>query len=233
MATWNELLRTARKQRGLTQLALAERAGVSVRNVTTYEGGAISPMRDTLLRLAQGLGLDRPAVNALLGAAGHDLLPTGRLKDFERRRIPLTLMQQEIDRYTWPCLIVSDAVEILLWNQPAIWVGEFDFAAELPSPPDRSLIRITAMDHFQEPRVVNWVEIATALIAMLKADFEDPERYAAAIPWFGTVVQELATQPRYQKGFLRLMELWQTVKPSVDVAEGASRRSGASTMEHA
>ncbi|HVC29710.1 MAG TPA: helix-turn-helix transcriptional regulator, partial [Steroidobacteraceae bacterium] len=218
MATWNELLRQARKQRELTQAEAARRAEVSLRQVIAYEKGTVTPTRDMLLRLARGLRLDRQAANTLLESAGHQPLPVGRLADLERRSIPLTLMQREIDTYPWPCLIMSDAMEILLLNRPAVWVAEFDFAVALPRPSDRSLIRITAMEHFQEPRVVNWTEIVSTLIAVLKTDFEDSERYAAAIPWFATVVQDLSMQPKYSQGFPRLMALWQTVAPKPDIA---------------
>jgi transcriptional regulator with XRE-family HTH domain len=50
-------LRSLRKERGLTQEALCERAGISRDAVTRIEGGSRIPTIDTLERLAAGLGV--------------------------------------------------------------------------------------------------------------------------------------------------------------------------------
>jgi len=52
------LLRRHRLTAGLTQEALAERAGVSVRNIQALERGINKPYRDTLTRLAAALTLE-------------------------------------------------------------------------------------------------------------------------------------------------------------------------------
>src|SRR5689334_5055130 len=110
MAVWHEQLREARRARGFRQQDVADRAGISRRRIVSYESGSITPVRDTLLRLASALGLDRTATNALLLDAGFDPLPTGRLRQFERRRLPFSAMQQEIDGYAWPCLVMGDGM---------------------------------------------------------------------------------------------------------------------------
>jgi transcriptional regulator with XRE-family HTH domain len=53
-----ERLRLLRQQRGLTQEALAEKAGVSVDAVTRIESGRRSPRLDTLERLAAALAVN-------------------------------------------------------------------------------------------------------------------------------------------------------------------------------
>jgi predicted ATPase/transcriptional regulator with XRE-family HTH domain len=73
-AQWSDLLavqlRRLRKQRGLSQEELAERAGVSVRSVTNIEGGAPhQPRRDTLQLLAQALELAPEDAAQLYAAA--------------------------------------------------------------------------------------------------------------------------------------------------------------------
>ncbi len=52
------LLRRYRLKAGLTQEALAERAGVSVRNVQNLERGENRPLPDTARRLASALELN-------------------------------------------------------------------------------------------------------------------------------------------------------------------------------
>ena len=59
MATWYARRREARGRRGLTQQEVAARAAVSLRTVNGYERGAVRAGRDTLLKLATVLELDR------------------------------------------------------------------------------------------------------------------------------------------------------------------------------
>jgi len=56
-ARFADMLREYRLQAGLTQEALAERAGVSTRAITALERGANQPLRDTVARLVTALGL--------------------------------------------------------------------------------------------------------------------------------------------------------------------------------
>ncbi|HVB08865.1 MAG TPA: helix-turn-helix domain-containing protein, partial [Bacillota bacterium] len=66
---FGELLKGYRLAAGLTQEALAERAGLGVRSVQAVEGGGSRPRRDTLRRLADALALGA-SERALLLAAG-------------------------------------------------------------------------------------------------------------------------------------------------------------------
>ena len=89
------VLRAARRRAGLTQRALAERAGVPQSQVAKIESGTVVPRVDTLDRLLEicgeglesvprpGLGLDRTLIGELLS-----LDPVDRLKraDEEARR---------------------------------------------------------------------------------------------------------------------------------------------------
>src|SRR5438067_282982 len=55
--TFGELLRRRRLEGGLTQAALAERAGISTRALQDLERGVSHPHRDTLLRVVRALEL--------------------------------------------------------------------------------------------------------------------------------------------------------------------------------
>src|SRR4051794_40594769 len=48
-------LALARKRRGLTKKALAERVGVTARSITAYEAGEIEPQPETVARLGEAL----------------------------------------------------------------------------------------------------------------------------------------------------------------------------------
>jgi transcriptional regulator with XRE-family HTH domain len=56
-ATFGEILREYRRAAGLTQEALAERAGLSVYGIQKLERGATHPYRDTAQRLLAALQL--------------------------------------------------------------------------------------------------------------------------------------------------------------------------------
>jgi transcriptional regulator with XRE-family HTH domain len=56
-ASFGELLRQHRLAQGLTQEALAERAGLSAHGVLKLEGGSTHPYRETAERLSRALDL--------------------------------------------------------------------------------------------------------------------------------------------------------------------------------
>ena len=83
--TFGDLLRRHRRARDLTQEALAERAGVSVRAISDLERGARThPYRETATLLAEALGLSGSERAALLAAARRPLPPERN----DRVRVP-------------------------------------------------------------------------------------------------------------------------------------------------
>lgn len=90
------LIRIARRQAGLTQQALADRAGTSQAAISAYESGRRSPSVDTLCRLLGAVGyevrmrLARPDTHAASLAAAEALLPPDQLeqqRERERKRL--------------------------------------------------------------------------------------------------------------------------------------------------
>lgn len=55
---FNERLRAARKEKGLTQVDLAEKAGIAVNSVRLYESGKVTPKFDAMRKLANALEID-------------------------------------------------------------------------------------------------------------------------------------------------------------------------------
>ena len=78
------LLRHARRQAGLSQRALADKAGVAQPAIARIESGAVSPRLDTLARLLEatgwtlelaariGAGVDRTLISAALARSPED-----------------------------------------------------------------------------------------------------------------------------------------------------------------
>ena len=54
---FSERLKTIRKEKGLTQAELAEKAGIAVNSIRLYESGKIVPKLDTIARIARAMGL--------------------------------------------------------------------------------------------------------------------------------------------------------------------------------
>ena len=89
------LLRKYRKERGLTQEVLAERAGIGVRTIQALEDGANQPQQGTVESLAKALGLGAEERQVLR----HAGLPSPR----QRRRdvagaLPKDLVSGEMPR---------------------------------------------------------------------------------------------------------------------------------------
>lgn len=70
-ASFGQLLRRWRAQRGLSQMALALEAAVSTRHLSWLESGKSEPSRAMVLRLAERLDLPLRERNAMLLAAGY------------------------------------------------------------------------------------------------------------------------------------------------------------------
>ncbi len=90
------LIRIARRRAGLTQQALADRAGTSQAAVSAYESGRRSPSVDTLCRLLGAAGyevrmrLAPPDTHVPSLAAAEALLPPDQLEqqnERERKRV--------------------------------------------------------------------------------------------------------------------------------------------------
>lgn len=95
------LLRRYRRQAGLTQQALAERAAMSVRGIQDLERGVSrTPRQGTVDLLATALGLSATDRARLVAAAGTQTLPTARSSQPARRAhhslIPLVGRSREL-----------------------------------------------------------------------------------------------------------------------------------------
>ncbi len=96
---FRDLLRRHRVAAGLTQEALAERAGLSTRGIQNLEHGVRRPYRDTLERLTNALAL-QGADRDLFHAAGQ---PLPRLPSVPGNATP----QKAIPRHNLPVALTS------------------------------------------------------------------------------------------------------------------------------
>lgn len=163
-------LRWWRGRRGLSQLELAGRAGISQRHLSFLELGRSAPSRDMVVRLAATLDLPLRQQNALLAAAGFapawretelgapDLVPVRRALDF-------MLDQQE----PFPAVVVDRHWNLLLANKGAVRLVEF-----LVGPLDPA-VAVNLADALCGPDVLrphleNWAEVVRYFIRSVEQD---------------------------------------------------------------
>src|SRR3954466_16318316 len=91
-STFGALLRHHRLATGLTQEALAERAGLSARGIQDLERGIhLAPRADTVLMLADALQFHGEARAALIAAARPELTPPLPSVSVRLRSAPLPI----------------------------------------------------------------------------------------------------------------------------------------------
>nr|WP_234357613.1 helix-turn-helix transcriptional regulator [Streptomyces puniciscabiei] len=130
------LLREWRQRRRLSQLDLAQRAGISARHVSFVETGRAQPSRRMLLQLADHLEIPQRNRNTLLVAAGY--APVFQESGFDAAR--MTAVRAMVDRLfsahePFPALALDADENIVTMNG-----GARLLARELP-------------DHLREPPV--------------------------------------------------------------------------------
>lgn len=163
-------LRTWRTARKLSQEELAARAGVSTRHLSFVENGRSRPSRELTSALGQALDLPLRERNQLLLAAGfapgYERTPLGSeaLRGL-RRALDHVLAQQE----PYGAVVVDRAWNVLEMNAGARRV----FTRFPPRSADGlaalgNLITASLHPEALRPYLVNWLEVAAALMARLQ-----------------------------------------------------------------
>lgn len=176
--SWNELLRSAREGSGLTRHELERLSGVSENTLDKYEHARRRPARGTLLRLARAMQLDTAATNAMLTRAGFEPEPSdwalilagmprrNETKWYSPRGVEhpsWNQIQADIDAFPWPCIALDDRCEVAAQNPPSVRVIGLDIRQHLRNPIERNVVTFF-ISAFARERIVNWEEVATALI---------------------------------------------------------------------
>ncbi len=172
-----DLLRRWRRLRGMSQLDLALKAGISSRHVSFVENGRAVPSRSVVLQLAKSLEIPLREQNALLNAAGYaNVFSEGRLDGLELEQAvkAIRLLLDKLEPYpTW----VLDR----LWNlrkmnrAAARLLGVFLGAEQLAllgSPVN--ILRLVLSPDLLRPYIANWEELAPLLIARMRREASGP-----------------------------------------------------------
>jgi transcriptional regulator with XRE-family HTH domain len=175
-------LRWWRRRRGLSQLELAGRAGISQRHLSFIELGRAAPSRVVVLRLADALGLPMRQQNALLLAAGFaPIWRETQLGEPELVQIERALEHMLTQQEPFPAVVVDRRWNLLRTNASAVRLVEFFTSPLDPDTPINLADALVAPDVLK-PFLVNWRDIVRHFIASVEADaWEDGTRETAAL----------------------------------------------------
>lgn len=178
------LLRRWRRLRGLSQLGLALEAQISARHLSFVETGRSRVSRDTVLRLAEALGVPLRQRNALLTAAGYAPLYRGTSlfapeMTQVRRAVEFLLARHE----PYSALALDRCWNVVLSNAP-----HRRFLAQLVDPPaveafGSNLLRLTFHPEGLRPCIVNWDIVGSTIIRRVhrEADEQTDDELAALL----------------------------------------------------
>ena len=168
--TLGRLLREWRATRGMSQFALAMRAGFSPRHVSFVETGRTQPSREALLTFAEALDVPLRERNRLLEAGGYaHAYPQTPLVAEEMRHLR-GVLQFILDRHEPYAAIVLDRyANCVMGNRPS---GRLISALVDPSllTPHLNHLRIAFHPRGARRFIVNWEDVAHHLLARAERD---------------------------------------------------------------
>jgi transcriptional regulator with XRE-family HTH domain len=168
------MLRTWRRRRGASQLALALQSGVSQRHVSFLESGRAKPSREMVVQLSTALDVPLRQRNAMLLAAGF--APAYRESNLAAPE--LTPVRQAIDRLLkqqepYPAYVVDRLWNVLDANEGAVAFSQFlNEGPPAPPPPGKrpNVLRSLLDPQALRPKIANWEEVARYLVSTTYAE---------------------------------------------------------------
>lgn len=168
--TFAARLRWWRENRGLSQLALAGRTGVSQRHLSFLELGRAAPSRDMVGRLAAALDVPLRQHNALLLAAGF--APRWRQRDLaapDMAEVASALDYMLAQQEPYPAVVVDRHWNLLKSNAGAVRLVEFLVGPIAPGTAVNLADALVAPDVLR-PHLTNWTEVVRHFIRSVEAD---------------------------------------------------------------
>jgi transcriptional regulator with XRE-family HTH domain len=182
-------LREWRQRRRMSQLDLASEAEVSTRHLSFVETGRSQPSREMVLHLAERLDVPLRDRNVLLVAAGFaPVFPESGLDDptldAVRKAVDLVLKGHE----PYPALAIDRRWELVASNAAvAPLLAGVD---EILMRPPVNVLRLSLHPAGLAPRIVNYMEWRSHLIARLRRQIE-----ISADPDLAELMSELRSYP--------------------------------------
>jgi transcriptional regulator with XRE-family HTH domain len=180
------MLRTWRRRRGASQLALALQSGVSQRHVSFLESGRARPSREMVVQLTTALDVPLRQRNAMLLAAGF--APVYRETNLAAPE--LTPVRQAIERILkkhepYPAIVIDRLWNLQQANEAAQAFTVFLFEGPPPAPPPGkppNVLQWLLDPKALRAKIANWEEVARHLVsttyAEILADGGEPKALA-------------------------------------------------------
>jgi transcriptional regulator with XRE-family HTH domain len=191
-------LRQWRQARGKSQLSLALAAETSTRHLSFLETGRAQPSRSMVLRLCEALEVPLRERNALLATAGFAALyRESDLSSPEMAQLRKVLRFLLERHEPFPAALVDRAGRVLDANAASTRVlGRFAGPGAVWREQPPNLLRLTVHPEGLRPFLVNFADVATALLRRLQREA------AAAGPGdaLHALVEELLALPELPAG---------------------------------
>lgn len=208
-STCGDELRRARKLRGLTQLELARRSGLSAPAVRAYEGGARHPSAKAVQALALALGLPGEETARLLGLAGYAIDP-GRTLGERFGAYSMQELEREVASRPWPAYVSNQAYDIVVANHAFERVIGIDLSRQYTGFNERNLIAALSDTPYAD-RLLNWDALATFLIGLAKGDPRREESDDRPLPWLEAAFRRFLDGDA--RRIRRFFDLWESAPP--------------------
>jgi transcriptional regulator with XRE-family HTH domain len=165
VAPFPELLKSWRRQRRFSQLALALEADVSARHLAWLETGRARPSAEMVNRLGEALQLPLSARNQLLARAGFAARYQARRWNDPALEPVRKALDWTLGRHApWPGLVVDRLWRVVRFNPPAAWLfGQLGVAE------GDSLLDFLLSDAARAV-VENWPEVAHQAALRLRTE---------------------------------------------------------------
>lgn len=183
--TVGPLLRSWRRRRNLSQLALADRADVSARHLSFIETGRSRPSPDMVLRLCGHLDVPLREQNRLLLASGHaPAHPEHDLGDPSMAEVNAAIEAILAAYDPFPALIIDQGWDLVSAND-AVY-GLLDGVDPALLEPPVNVLRLSLHPHGLAPRIVNFGEWRDHLLRRLQREYD-----ASGAPRLAALLAEL------------------------------------------
>jgi len=161
-------LKQWRNHRRLSQMGLANEAGISTRHLSFLETGRSRPSEGMIIRLCDALEVNASERNTLFSVAGF----TPRYqRSFDDQNLPepiaqaIDLIMENHDPY--PAVLLNSCYDILRANQGYM---RFANAIGVENPVNTNMLDLLISSEKGKSLILNWQEVARALILRAKSE---------------------------------------------------------------
>jgi transcriptional regulator with XRE-family HTH domain len=170
LSPFGRVLRRWRGARGMSQLALATSAATSTRHLSFLETGRAQPSREMVLRLSDALDVPLRERNQLLGAAGFAPLYRESALEAPAMSALARMLEFTLARFEpFPAFLIDRGFRILRANAASLkTLGRFANAQPVWRRQPLNVLELTLHPDALQPHIVNFREVASALLARLE-----------------------------------------------------------------